>query len=330
MYSRCEQTLLDGADTVIAYINPQTAEYIHPLFEHSGKLLIVLDSGHHFPSPATSLSHALFLSLDGNLCCRIATRLAAEQGARQAAFACSFFDAGYRSGYSFHNAINEQGGQVRFNHVTALKRQDFTIEPLVKHMQDSDTDTILAAFCGDMAEDFLRESAAADIFSNYRVVGSSFMGEELWLDKLPYPGGDFMVAVPWARALDLPENRLFREKLPKAGKANVFSLIAWEAGLVLADILVAHGSTDAVMGSLQDRSWQTPRGVLTIDPVSHRSVTPVYSAAVTRDEHTGNCRLQPGEAVAFVDEERQKLQRDIDHFEGTYNSWFNAYPCLDS
>lgn len=328
VYSHCEQALMDGAETVIAYINPQTAEFIHPLFENSGKLLLVLDSGFHFPSPGTRLKHAFFLTLDGNLCCRIATRLAAAEGARKAAFTCSFFDAGFRSGYSFHSAIAEQGGSITFNHVTALKRQDFTIDPLVRHMQDGSADTILASFCGDMAEDFLRESAASGILRDYRVVGSSFMAEELWLDKFPYPEGGFMTAVPWGRDLDLPANKLFRQALPKPGKANVFSLLGWNAGLLLAVIAHNQDATD-IIEQLEQHTWDTPRGKMHMDKATHYAIAPVYQAHVVPGEQ-GNCRLQLGDAVSFANEERSKLQHDIDHFEGSHNSWFNAYPCLDS
>lgn len=329
VYARCEQALLDGADLVIAYINPQTAEFIQPLFENSGRILLVLDSGFQFPSKEHKLTNVYFLSLQGNLCCRIGARLAAAEGSRKAAFACSFFDAGFRSGYSFHNAMTEQGGNITFNHVTALKRQDFTIDPLVRHMEGGSTDTILASFCGDMAEDFFRESATANVFRDYRVVAAPFMAEEVWLDKLVYPGGDFMAAVPWGRGLNLQQNEVFLQSLSKPGKANVFSLLAWEAGLLLADIAVAS-DTQAAIATLDKGTWESPRGTVRMNALTHRVEAPVYKATVVRNEANGHCSLRVGEEVPFTEDERKKLQEDIDNFEGTHNSWFNAYPCLDS
>jgi branched-chain amino acid transport system substrate-binding protein len=327
IYARCEQVLMEDADVVVAYINPHTAEYIHPLFASSNKLLLVLDSGFHFPSPKVRLTHAFFISLQGNLSCRIASRLAIQNDCKDVAFTCSFFDAGFRSSYAFHNGITENGGNILYNHVTALHKQEFTVQPLFENMEAKEIKGILASFCGDMAEDFFREGAALGLFEKYKIFGSPFMAEELWLDKLPYPGGDFTAVVPWARSLDLKENNIFLEQLNKPGKANVFSMIAWEAGMIIAGL---SSSGEEMIKEIETGTWNSPRGLIKTDASNHQIDTPLYIATVEKNEATGNCRLKINGEVPFIDEERKKLQHDIDSFEGSANCWFNAYPCLES
>lgn len=329
IYARCEQLLMDGADIIIAYINPQSAEFIHPLFPASNRLLLVFDSGAHFPASTAALSHAFYLSLQSSLCCRAAARLARNAG-EKFAFTCSFYDAGYRSGFAFSKGLEENGGNIVFNHITALKRDEFSLEALSGHMQQQNTDGILASFCGDMTEDFFREGATRGLFRDYPVFGSSFMGEEQWLDKLPWPGGDFSTVVPWARDLDLPENKAFTGQWTQPGKANVFSLLAWEAASVIARVLAAQVNGREAATLLEDTSWDSPRGQVRLNAVTHQLEAPLYQALVTQNEQTGFCRLQSLGALSFTEEERNKLHHDIDTFTGHANTWFNAYPCLES
>jgi len=330
IYASCEQLLLDGADIIIAYINPQTAETLHPLFVSSDRLLLVMDSGFHYPSPGAKLSHAVFISLQGALCCRIAARLAADAGCSTFAFSSSFFDAGYRSGHAYYSVVEENGGRIQFNHVAQLRRSDFSIAPLAEHMKTAGSDAILAAYCGDMAEDFFREGSLLNMFRDFRIVGSPFMAEELWLDKLPYPGGDFIAAVTWASDLDNEENRLFKQCLPKPGKTNIFSVLAWEAGMMLSEIIPSGSNGGDAIRMLANRTWNSPRGPLHFNAATGNAEAPVYNGTVTQDPGTGNCKLKTSGAVPFTEEERKKLQHQIDTFEGTSNNWFNAYPCLDS
>jgi|GEM_PF-4070559 len=93
IYDHCEQFLLSGTDVIIGYMNPLAAEFVHPLFESSGKTLIVLDSGYHFPK-FQKLSHAWFISLQGSLCTRVIVQKAIEDGFRNFAFSCSFMMPG--------------------------------------------------------------------------------------------------------------------------------------------------------------------------------------------------------------------------------------------
>src|SRR5690606_41456978 len=66
IYSCAEQLLLEGADIVIGYINPHAADANSPLFENSGKTLLVLDSGYHLPVYASVITNTYFISLQGN------------------------------------------------------------------------------------------------------------------------------------------------------------------------------------------------------------------------------------------------------------------------
>ncbi|MDF2934570.1 MAG: hypothetical protein K0R36_3901 [Chryseobacterium sp.] len=321
IYARCEQFLLEGADVIIGYINPLAAELIHPLFESSDKTLLVLDSGYHFPSFAGKLPNAYFISLQGSLCTRVIVNQAIEHGYKNFAFTCSFYDAGYRPSYIYATAVEEKGGTIGFNHVTSLRRADFTLAPLTEYLEQEKETAVLVTFCGDMAEDFFGESNK--IGSNHSVYGTGFTSDELWLRKIAYPGKDWNSAVAWSETLETPENEIFVKALNnnKEGKANLFSLLGWEAALFIG---LENSEFD-------DISINSPRGKVWMNPENRFTEAPVYYATVAKNENTGNCLLKDVHIASVTEIERESLKNNIQTMQNIeVNTWLNAYACLES
>lgn len=320
----CEQHLLNGTDIIIAYINPINAEFVQPLFESSDKLLIVLDSGYHFQSFDKKLSNVYFISLEGNLCSRAIVKKAMEDGHNNFAFACSFYDAGYRPPYTYSTAVEDNGGTINYHHVTPLQRSELNLKPLEEYLEENKNVSIFTSFCGDMAEDFFRESSKLKNIASSKTYGSGFTAEELWLQKIAYPGYNWSCAVPWSSNTSNKENQDFVSimKNIKETKANVFSLLGWEAALFIEN---AKGL------SLDDIVIDSPRGKVYMNSNTGFSEAPLYYATVTKNQETGNCLLDNIIEVTNLDEERERLNYHILAVQNTTtNSWFNSYACLDS
>jgi len=321
IYERCEQFLLEGADIVIGYINPIAAEFVHPLFQSSDKTLLVLDSGYHFPAFQGKLSHAYFISLQGSLCTRVIVQQAIEHGYKNFAFTCSFYDAGYRTSYVYSKAVEEKGGTIGCNHITSLRREDFSIAPLTDYLQHEEKTAMLISFCGDMAEDFF--SRSSEIKGNHSIYGAGFSAEELWLKKIAYSGTDWNSAVPWSQNLQTPENEVFVSTLNKnkEDKANIFSLLGWEAALFIG---MENFEFDNI-------SIDSPRGKVCMNSENRFTEAPVYYATVSRDENTGNCLLTNVRNASVTEVERESLKINIKAMQNVEaNTWLNAYACLES
>jgi len=320
IYDHCEQFLLSGTDVIIGYMNPLAAEFIHPLFESSGKTLIVLDSGYHFPK-FQKLRNAWFISLQGSLCTRVIVQKAIENGFRDFAFSCSFYDAGYRPSYVYAAAVEEKGGSIVFNHITSLRRADFTLEPLKEFLKKEPQTAVLASFCGDMAEDFFTGSSG--MFGSGTVYGTGFTSDETWLNKITYPGYDWSTAVAWSEELQIPENEVFvgiMNKM-KEGKANLFSLLGWEAAQFIG---LENTNFDSM-------TINSPRGTITINPENGFTEANVYYANVSKDEATGTCLLQNLQTASVTESEREGLKSNIQDLQNIEaNTWLNAYACLES
>lgn len=324
IHNICERLLLNDTDIIVGYMNPISAEFIQPLFESSGKTLIVLDSGYHFHSFEGKLSNTYFLSLQGSLCSRAIVHKAFEDGQNNFAFTCSFYDAGYRSPYAYAVAAEEKGGAISYNHITPLKKADFSLGPLAEYLENNRDAALLTSFCGDMAEDFFREAKKLESISSAKTYGSGFTAEEFWLSKIAYPGYDWNCSVPWSSKIESKENTEFVNAMEsiRANKANVFSLLGWETALFIS--IMNKNSLDGLI-------INSPRGSVFMNPNTGFSEAPVYYATVTKNEETGNCHLDSIKEVGNLEQERESLQQNINAIKDTLtNSWLNAYACLDS
>jgi branched-chain amino acid transport system substrate-binding protein len=329
IYARCEKMLMDDIRIVVAYINPITAEKLSPLFESGNALLIALDAGYHYPSKLIKLPNVFFLSLQGALCCRMITKIAVNDGAKKIAYAGSFYESGYRSAYAFYKCMDEEGGSITYNHITQLSRKDFSLAPLTEHLKTASVDAVFASFCGDMLQDFYAAAGRENIFSRHPVYGSPFMAEEQWLAKTPYPGIEVKTCIPWAAALDNQENQEFKTWMSgNDQRANIFSLLGWEAARLVAAI--KDSNTQQAITCLEGFTFNSPRGKVTVSAANHRSNAPVYEAVVQENKMTGNCLLAGVMESALTAEQHQKLENDIQTVEGSFTSWLNAYPCLES
>jgi branched-chain amino acid transport system substrate-binding protein len=319
--------LFDGAAVVAGYVNPLSAEKLEPLFAGANAVFLSLDAGYHFPKAIRKDAHVFYLSLQGVLCMRAAVANAIAAGHKDMAYTCSFYDAGYRSSFAVHSAVNHGGARITYNLVTPLKRADLKIEPLADHLATAPDDAVFTAFCGDMLQDFYAAAAAGHVLEGRAVYGSPFAGDEQWLPKTKYPGADVHVCVPWGTGLAGEANAHFMQVLKeRKTNANIFSLLGWEAGLVAA---YALGLADASAG-LEGYAFDSPRGRVMLDADTHQCYAPVYDGVVVRGEATGNCRLVMGGLNAYAGEDHAVLQQDINALTGPMTSWQNTYGCLDS
>ncbi len=331
IYNSCEKMLMDGCAVVAGYVNPNTALKLQSLFASANAVFICLDSGYQFMQPNPQvLPNVIFVSLQGTLCCRAAATLATRAGFTSFAFTSSFLDAGYRSCYTYSRALTEEGAEVVFNHVTTLKRKEFTIEPLTTFLNHEPQHAVLAAFCGDMLQDFCEQAAKTQNFTGHLFV-SPFMLEESWLEKSDYPGVDMHGAVTWARDLDNDANASFRKAMETQGRGqNVFSVLGYEAGMIINTIFQKEKQGAEAVNELKGTTYESPRGTVLIDAETNQSLPPVYYVKAIRNEQNGKCKLQIMGVTGNAHEQWELLQEDISSLGEESTNWLNTYPCIES
>jgi branched-chain amino acid transport system substrate-binding protein len=331
IYTACEQLILNGASVIVGYINPSTAAALEPLMIASRTLMISLDAGYHLQSSTHKPQNTFTISLLGTLAARITPSIAAKRGIGKFAFTCSFYDAGYRIPFGLFNGSDDNNCEIVFNHTTKLKKNEFTIDTLTSYIANNRDTAIFSATCGDMTKD-LFEAAANDMaFADVSWFASSFTAEESWLSQIPFPNTNVSVIVPWGRHLNNPENTIFSARMAEKNRVpNVFSLLGWEAGHIVAEA-IKHSDTSEQIAALKASTFSTPRGTLRFDPHTLDAIMPLYEGTIVRNEDNETCRLAIGDAIPdeIVRMNYDKLRTESALLDNGNTSWFNSYGCLD-
>jgi branched-chain amino acid transport system substrate-binding protein len=331
VYSKTEKMLLqEDVDIVVLCADTKITEMLQPLFTASNKILLAVNFGANFPDswqPApTSITHSLNFCLHA----RLTGMLAANEKNKQAANVVSYFDGGYRQCYSMLQSHQENGGVPVFNHITAHKTAEFTLAPLAEFLeQNSDVNNLLCLFAGDMAEMFYREVSPLQKKYNLNLYVSPMMFDDSLKAAL---GTEFSIEnvkgfIPWHSSLNNTANDIFKETVFAAGHmANYFSLLGWETGLILNEIIRLHneGNTNAatVVKSLTEASFDSPRGWMKIDAATQYSYGPSYLASCKNNIEISIEHEKENIDAAWALFTNEKLPP------GESSSWRNTYLCI--
>lgn len=316
-YAKAEKLLLqDNADVLVTYCNSSNAEALYQLAEASGKKFIFLDAGMQLPHAEASTS-CYHISLQGIHACRLSGYMAGS-GNRKVLMATSFYEGGYRGPWCYDRGLSEAGGSVCGNYVSAYKTADFTLEPYIGMMHQSGASSVAACFSSYLAELFFKELREKNHEHSLPVYCSPFMAEEQLLEKCDFPGGEFFAVVPWGKNLNTEAQKTFVETLPKNKPANLFHLLGWEAGIILA-------SLNKNNTSLEGFSYESPRGQVTIHPQTHYTFSSLYKGEIKANEK-GKCDLIITGEIPVTAEDHLRVMQDRPM--SVVSGWRNNYLCI--
>ena len=327
IYAKAEKCILqDDAQIVVAYLSTENAATLYPLFESTGKQLIVLDAGMNYPKEAAS-PNALYISLQGIHSCLYGGKLAGKD-AKDVIVATSFFDGGYRGPWAYDRGISMNEGKVVHNYVSHHKESEFTIQPFIEAMDMNKDARIAACFSTYLATLlFQKLSEVEGEIEEREYCCSSFMFEEQTMATYQLPKGKFVGYTPWFSTLENEANQEFvaEIQLKKNKKANIFHLLGWEAGIILAQLLAdPNGINAAFKAFLDGKSYESPRGLVTIHPATHIGFAPLYLCEMKRDQdHKATLVLQEKMEIS-ADEHLNVIN---DQPIGMTSGWFNNYLC---
>ncbi len=332
IYSKAEKMLLqDDADIVILCADTRITEMLHPLFTASNKILLVVNFGANFPDswqPAqTTITHSLNFCMHAGL----TGKLAALETNKQAVNVVSYYDGGYRQCFSMLNNHQVNGGIPRYNHITSINLNEFTLEPVAAFLeQHSDTNTLLCLFSGDQAERFYGDVSPLQKKYNLNLYVSPMMLDESLIHS---SGAEFSIDrvkgyIPWHSSLKNTANSQFRETYSSAtgNPVNYFALLGWETGLIVSEIYRQHhsGNTNAttVVKSLTEILFESPRGWMKIDPATQYSYGPSYPAACKNNMEITVSNEAENMDLAWHAFTNEKLHA------GENSNWRNTYLCI--
>lgn len=327
IYTKAEKMILqDDVDLVIAFADTLIAELLQPLFTATDKILLIVNFGANFPQSWKTASSCITLSLNFCLHAKLTGKLAAQKKNKEAANVVSFYDGGYNQCHSMINSHLANGGTTQFNHVTHLRLEEFTLEPLRNFLEtNKELETLLCLFSGEQAERFYTEIQVLQQERKLELFVSPMMLDETLHESAAFNLGEVQGFIPWHSSLANEANQVFKEKILEATnkKANYFSLLGWEAGLLLAGICNNAGGLSTAaekVEAIKSLKFASPRGWLAIDPATHHCYGPSWHAQVSGSAISVTEALPEIEEVwqAFVNEPLLK----------EFSMWRNTYLCI--
>lgn len=320
-HSKAEKLVMnDDVDLLVVYATSLNAEALYDFAKTAARPILFLDAGMEFfeapPSP-----FCYHITLQGMHASRLIGRNAAE-GGRKIIAATSFYDGGYRGPWALSLGIEDAGGTICSNYVSVYKPEEFSVEHLIQLIEHSGGQAITACFSSYLAELLMKGLSEKSPYStSLPFYCTPFMAEETWLEKCDFPGGTFHTIVPWSSMLDNPAQTAMKEALlkNKNKNANLFSLLGWEAAHAAVQLL-KNGRE-----SLNNWSFESPRGTVCFDPDTHCAYAPLYNGMIEAGEN-GKSVLRTTGSIIISAEAHQSIFNM--RLEGNYTRWRNNYFCI--
>lgn len=325
IYAKAEKLIMqEEADCVLGYLSPANAEALYPLFDTAGKTLIVLDPGMNYPATAPS-PNVFYISFQGIHASYLSGRKAGENGT-PVVLATSFYDGGYRGPWAHARGVEAAGGSISHNYVAQYKEEDFTLQPFIEAFKDNTGGRVAASFSTFLATRFVNAlHSAGDALPSLEFYCSPYMLEEQTVTTYNLPGSKFFAFVPWFSGMEQESNMLFRQEVSdkKNKEANLFHLMGWEGGILIARLFTGQGSGASSQELLNGWAYESPRGTVNIHPETQTTYAPLYLVELTSTEKGASITLHGKEEINAM------AHKEIwnDRPQGMVSGWVNQYFC---
>lgn len=330
-YRAAEKLILEeNISLVVGYIGHRMAELLRPLFLAANKILIVLDAGAHLPNEYPVCPNIFYHSLHNALGAWFAAKEAVSNKHQTAGVVTGYYDGGYLHTYSMSKGFEQAGGSIVFNHATGYKNEDFTMDPLINHLENHPNSVLLSLFSADFVQWYFKE-LKEKIKPNSTTIYLPPLGlEEMMLADAIYPDNEIKGIVAWSQKSENDQNKLFKETMEAAGKtSNLFSLLGWESAQIVVktlDLITEYkNKISQIAIELHDFEFESPRGKIYFDAKTNTSIAPMFKATVVANKN-GNCELQLENEIIDVFQNFEILNQNNQH--NAYSAWYNSYVCI--
>lgn len=242
----------------------------------------------------------------------------------------AFLESGYQFSTTANQGIQVAGAQIGGFHSTHVPKREDNLPDLMRQFKEQadKLDWILTAYSREAAVEFIKAYHESGLKEQVPILGSTFLLEREMLDTLGEAADNIHIVASWTEGLENAENKAFKEAIQNNSrlKANLFSLLGYETGLLLEKALEkSQGNiqSDAIGKAFSELTIQSPRGELTLDEKSHRFYSSDYLFKINPDQGERMYQL-----VNTLDE-----MVDYDHVFTNFkdqiiSGWKNIYLCI--
>jgi len=278
-------------DLVMGVVGSKTATAIIPLLENHRTPALLLNLGADLPNRQLSSDYFFYNSLHLWKSQWAIGKWMQHIYKGEPSINLSVYESGYALQESFRIGTSASGATtLKVNLVRNISGPPDTM-PLIRYIQDQRSPHIHVLLSGKEGEQFLQLYQQHIGPNSTGISVNPFMVEDDFEVSLP-PGLELFNATTWTRSLNTPDNNTFIRAYTADWDEppNVFSLLAYEAGLVLATALAGNNqkiSKASLTAALSQTHAVGPRGVVSVSTRPLRTTLPVYIRKPLPSSHTG-------------------------------------------
>jgi branched-chain amino acid transport system substrate-binding protein len=211
---------------------------------------------------------------------------AAKNGSKRAVTLVNEWAPGTEAETAFKQRFTELGGQIVESIRIPLANPDFA--PFLQRIRDINPDTAFIYFPGTQAAVFAKQFAERGLAgSGIKVIGPGDLTDDDELNNM----GDQMIGIITAHDYSASHNSALNKKYVEEFKRannfrpNFVSVGGYDGMHLIYEALKKTGGKtdgDALIAAMKGMKWESPRGIMSIDPDTRDIVQPIYIRKVEK------------------------------------------------
>jgi branched-chain amino acid transport system substrate-binding protein len=211
---------------------------------------------------------------------------AAKNGSKRVVTLVNEWAPGTEAETSFKQRFTELGGQIIESIRIPLANPDFA--PFLQRVRDLNPDTAFIYFPGTQAGIFAKQFAERGLASSgIKIIGPGDLTDDDELNTM----GDQMIGLvtahDYSAAHDSPLNKKYVEDFKKANsfRPNFVSVGGYDGMHLIYEALKKTGGKtegDALLAAMKGMRWESPRGMMSIDPETRDIIQDIYIRRVEK------------------------------------------------
>jgi branched-chain amino acid transport system substrate-binding protein len=227
---------------------------------------------------------------------------AAKNGAKRVVTLVNDWAPGIEAETAFKNSFTKGGGEILESLRIPLANPDFA--PFLQRIRDIGPDTAFIYFPGTQAGIFAKQFAERGLAqSGIRIIGPGDLTDDDELNTMGEQMLGMITAGQYSALHDSALNKTYVAAFEKANnfRPNFVSLGGYDGMHAIYEALKKTGGStdgDALVAAMKGMRWESPRGMISIDPDTRDIVQNIYLRKVERvNGQLYNVEFQTFEAV---------------------------------
>ncbi len=311
-------------DVVTGLLGPKMVAELSGEINHTKKILLAAHVGEDVVRPGDFSPNVFHTSLNMWQANVALGAWAARSIGSRAVMLSSFHDSGYEAVYAFEMAYETAGGKIVDRQVlfSPGKGPDW-----LSGVRRARPDLLFGSFCGRQAVDFITDLKDYGLLQEMPLLGAGFTLDKPVIDRIGTLSGDFFSA----SGRPDPLAPKFRSFLPPGSQYlkysdSPFFLLGWEtAQLLLTGFTAKNGDIrriGALIAALESAVFNSPRGIVRMDPATHCLAGPVSLFRIGQTE-------QGPSKIKITDVREHNIEKKLAAPQkGPVSGWTNSFLCV--